>query len=205
MNKVNYQKKLEETIENVKAQDKKPTLLLHACCGPCSSYVLEYLSNVFEIAVLFYNPNIQSEEEYLKRAHELERLIDECGFSDDIKLKVIDYDDSEFYETVNGLEDCPEGGERCFKCYELRLREAAKVAKDGNFDYFTTTLSISPLKNADKLNEIGASLSDEFEVEYLFSDFKKNNGYQRSIELSKQFDLYRQNFCGCVYSLRDGR
>lgn len=205
MNKVNYQKKLEETIENVKAQDKKPTLLLHACCGPCSSYVLEYLSNVFEITVLFYNPNIQSEEEYLKRAHELERLIDECGFSDDIKLKVIDYDDSEFYETVNGLEDCPEGGERCFKCYELRLREAAKVAKDGNFDYFTTTLSISPLKNADKLNEIGASLSDEFEVEYLFSDFKKNNGYQRSIELSKQFDLYRQNFCGCVYSLRDGR
>lgn len=205
MNKVNYQKKLEETIENVKAQDKKPTLLLHACCGPCSSYVLEYLSNVFEITVLFYNPNIQSEEEYLKRAHELERLIDECGFSDDIKLKVIDYDDSEFYETVKGLEDCPEGGERCFKCYELRLREAAKVAKDGDFDYFTTTLSISPLKNADKLNEIGASLSDEFEVDYLFSDFKKNNGYQRSIELSKQFDLYRQNFCGCVYSLRDGR
>lgn len=205
MNKVNYQKKLEDTIENVKAQDKKPTLLLHACCGPCSSYVLEYLSNVFEITVLFYNPNIQSEEEYLKRAHELERLIDECGFSDDIKLKVIDYDDSEFYETVKGLEDCPEGGERCFKCYELRLREAAKVAKDGEFDYFTTTLSISPLKNAEKLNEIGANLSDEFEVDYLFSDFKKNNGYQRSIELSKQFDLYRQNFCGCVYSLRDGR
>lgn len=205
MNKVNYQKKLEETIENVRAQDKKPTLLLHACCGPCSSYVLEYLSNVFEITVLFYNPNIQSEEEYLKRAHELERLIDECEFSDDIKLKVLDYDDSEFYETVKGLEDCPEGGERCFKCYELRLREAAKVAKDSKYDYFTTTLSISPLKNADKLNEIGAKLSDEFEIDYLFSDFKKNNGYQRSIELSKQFDLYRQNFCGCVYSLRDGR
>lgn len=200
MNKINYQKELDKIIEKNKANGNKPTLLLHACCAPCSSYVLEYLHNYFEITVDFYNPNIYPKEEYEYRSEEIKRLIKEMNLDDKIELIVDEYYPDEFFNMAKGLEKEPEAGKRCFKCYELRLRRTAELAKERGFDYFTTTLSISPLKNADKLNEIGKKLSDEYNVPYLFSDFKKKNGYKRSIELSKEYNLYRQNFCGCVYS-----
>ena len=161
MNKVNYQKILEQTIEKNERENRVPMLLLHSCCAPCSSYCLEYLSNYFKITV---------------------------------------FEKERFYEMAKGLEDCPEGGERCFLCYELRLREAAELAKKMQMDYFTTTLSISPLKNAEKLNEIGDALAEEYSIAYLNSDFKKKNGYKRSVELSEQYGMYRQYYCGCVFS-----
>ena len=179
-----------------------PRLLLHSCCAPCSSYVLEYLSNYFEITDFFYNPNITSEEEYRHRADELQRLIDRMPHKYPVTFVEGPYDKAVFFEAVKGLENEPEGGERCFACYELRLREAAKLAAAGGYDYFTTTLSISPLKNAEKLNEIGERLSAEYGVKHLPSDFKKRGGYQRSIELSREYELYRQNYCGCVFSRR---
>ena len=177
-----------------------PSLLLHACCAPCSSYCLEYLSQYFSITVLFYNPNISPETEYNKRVDEIRRLIDGLPVNNKVSLIEGRYLPSEFYNSVKGLEKEPEGGKRCHVCYELRLREAAITAKELGFDYFTTTLSISPLKDAEKLNEIGKKLSDEYGVAYLYSDFKKKNGYKRSIELSREYNLYRQNFCGCVFS-----
>ncbi|MBQ7104913.1 MAG: epoxyqueuosine reductase QueH [Bacilli bacterium] len=198
---MNYQLKLEEILKENK--DKTPTLLLHSCCAPCSSYVLEYLTNFFQITILFYNPNISSEKEYLKRLNELKRLVKEMPHSNKIEIVEGRYDNKEFLEISKGLEDLKEGGERCFKCYRLRQEEAAKYAKENNFDYFTTTLSISPHKNAEKLNEIGKELSEIYQVSYLYADFKKKGGYQRSIELSKKYDLYRQDFCGCIYSKRD--
>lgn len=198
---MNYQLKLEEILKENK--DKTPTLLLHSCCAPCSSYVLEYLTNFFHITILFYNPNISSEKEYLKRLNELKRLVKEIPHSNKIEIVEGRYDNKEFLEISKGLEDLKEGGERCFKCYRLRQEEAAKYAKENNFDYFTTTLSISPHKNAEKLNEIGKELSEMYQVNYLYADFKKKGGYQRSIELSKKYDLYRQDFCGCIYSKRD--
>ncbi len=198
---MNYQLKLEEILKENK--DKTPTLLLHSCCAPCSSYVLEYLTNFFHITILFYNPNISSEKEYLKRLNELKRLVKEIPHSNKIEIVEGRYDNKEFLEISKGLEDLKEGGERCFKCYRLRQEEAAKYAKENNFDYFTTTLSISPHKNAEKLNEIGKELSNVYQVNYLYADFKKKGGYQRSIELSKKYDLYRQDFCGCIYSKRD--
>lgn len=198
---MNYQLKLEEILKENK--DKTPTLLLHSCCAPCSSYVLEYLTNFFQITILFYNPNISSEKEYLKRLNELKRLVKEIPHSNKIEIVEGRYDNKEFLEISKGLEDLKEGGERCFKCYRLRQEEAAKYAKENNFDYFTTTLSISPHKNAEKLNEIGKELSEIYQVSYLYADFKKKGGYQRSIELSKKYDLYRQDFCGCIYSKRD--
>lgn len=199
MNKRNYQRELEQLISAIEP-GRVPTLLLHACCAPCSSYCLEYLSQYFSITVLFYNPNISPETEYNKRVDEIRRLIDELPVKNKVSLIEGRYLPSEFYNSVKGLEDEPEGGKRCHVCYELRLREAAITAKELGFDYFTTTLSISPLKDAEKLNEIGKRLSDEYGVAYLYSDFKKKNGYKRSVELSREYKLYRQNFCGCVFS-----
>lgn len=197
MNKVNYQKELDKLIDSL---TYTPTLLMHSCCAPCSSYCLEYLSNYFNITILYYNPNISPESEYIKRVEEQKKLISELPAKNPIKFIEGKYEPYLFYNTVKGYENEPEGGARCFLCYELRLREAAIIAKQNNFDYFTTTLSISPLKNADKLNEIGKKLSDEYGISYLYSDFKKKNGYKRSIELSREYNLYRQSFCGCVFS-----
>ncbi|NLJ90541.1 MAG: epoxyqueuosine reductase QueH [Clostridiales bacterium] len=200
MNKINYQKILDKLIEQIKDKEEAPSLLLHSCCAPCSSYVLEYLSNYFNITIFFYNPNISYKEEYELRIEEQKRLISSLEVKYPIKFMVGNYEPELFYNIAKGYENVPEGGERCFRCYELRLEESARVAKDNNFDYFTTTLSISPLKNSTKLNEIGESLSKKYDIPYLFSDFKKKNGYKRSIELSKEHNLYRQDYCGCIYS-----
>lgn len=200
MNKINYQKILDEEINSIVKRNVTPTLLLHSCCAPCSSYVLEYLSEFFSITVLYYNPNIFPKEEYMYRIAEQQKLIDHLPVKNPIKLIGTDYTPNDFYEKVKGHEADREGGERCFICYELRLREAAKYALEGKFDYFTTTLSISPLKNAEKLNQIGEMIANEMGIKYLYSDFKKKNGYKRSTELSKEYGLYRQNYCGCVYS-----
>lgn len=195
--KINYQLELEKILQNIDLNNK-PTLLLHSCCGPCSSYVLEYLSKYFNITILYYNPNIDSEDEFNKRLEEQKRLINEM----DLNIEVIDgiYNYDDFNLAINGLEDEPEGGSRCFKCYRLRLLKTVEVARDNNFDYFGTTLSISPFKNANKLNEIGLELEKKYGIKYLLSDFKKKNGYVRSIELSRKYRLYRQDYCGCVYS-----
>lgn len=203
MNKRNYQKELDRLIENITKEGKVPRLFLHSCCAPCSSYVLEYLSEYFEITVFFYNPNISLEEEYRKRVEEIKRLVREMKLAHSVHIEEGSYDPQVFYERVKGMEKLPEGGERCFKCYRLRMEEAAKAARDGGYDYFTTTLSISPLKNAQKINEIGEELAETYGVAHLPSDFKKKNGYKRSIELSHEYDLYRQNYCGCVFSKRE--
>ena len=203
MNKINYQKKLEKTLENITKSDIKPSLLLHVCCAPCSSYVLEYLNKYFNITALFYNPNISTDEEYNHRAKELIRFINEKDFENPIKIVISDYIPQEFYDMAKGLEDCPEGGARCFKCYRLRLEQTAKMAKEEQFDYFTTTLSISPHKNAQWINEIGEKLAAQYEVKHLPSDFKKKGGYLRSIALSEEYHLYRQNYCGCVFSKKN--
>ncbi len=200
---MNYQKELDMLIKKLEGEGKVPRLLLHSCCAPCSSYVLEYLSNYFEITVLYYNPNIYPEMEYTKRIWEQQKLIDDLPVKYPISFIAGPYDKELFYEMAKGLEDVKEGGARCFQCYELRLRETAKIAKEAEFDYFTTTLSISPLKNAQKLNEIGMRLGEEYGVPYLVSDFKKKNGYKRSAELSKTYGLYRQDYCGCEYSMRE--
>lgn len=275
----NYQKELEKIIEKLMSErtldaqaamgEKQPQrLLLHSCCAPCSSYVLEYLRRFFEITVFYYNPNISMEPEYRKRVEEQKRLIaaynkmlgqaGTCILEDTQAVTVLgsdyeaqtepqdrlqiksqdglglepkgglqgrtelrmnqngnlsvlypieiiegDYEPERFFETVRGLEDCPEGGERCFKCYELRLRKTSQIAASGKYDYFATTLTISPLKNAHKLNEIGEKLAKECGVKWLPSDFKKKGGYQRSIELSKEYGLYRQDYCGCIYSKQE--
>lgn len=198
--KKNYQIMLDETLKSIIGNKKRPSLLLHACCAPCSSYVLEYLTEYFDITVFFYNPNITEQQEYNKRAHEIERFISELPRKNEIKLVYGKYDPAAFLLIAKGLEDLPEGGKRCFKCYYLRLRETALEAKKSGFDYFTTTLSVSPHKNAQILNTIGSRLADELGVCYLFSDFKKKNGYKRSCELSETYGLYRQNYCGCVFS-----
>lgn len=200
MNKPNYQSQLETLIEENRLRGITPSLFLHVCCAPCSSYVLEYLSEYFRITVFYYNPNISPEGEYLKRKAELNRLIGEMPFKNPVSVVDCDYDSNVFFESVKGLEHCPEGGERCFVCYELRLRKTAAKAKELGFDYFASTLSISPLKNAAKLNEIGQKLSTEYGVEWLPNDFKKREGYKRSIELSREYNLYRQDYCGCVFS-----
>ena len=200
---MNYQKELDRLIERLSKEGKVPKLLLHSCCAPCSSYVLEYLSNHFEITVFYYNPNIFPENEYTKRILEQQTLISDMKVKHPVSFLAGNYDRDRFFQIAEGLEHLREGGERCFKCYELRLEEAAKIAKDAGFDYFTTTLSISPLKNADKLNEIGTKLAYKYGVQYLQSDFKKKNGYKRSIELSSEYGLYRQDYCGCEYSFRD--
>lgn len=200
MNVINYQKEMEKIIEKNIKEGVRPTLLLHACCAPCSSYVLEYLEKYFDITVFFYNPNISSKEEYELRAQELKRFVAEKQFDNPVKVVIEEYNPDEFYSIVKGMEDYKEGGERCFICYGLRLEKTAEFAKEGQYDYFTTTLSISPLKNAEKLNQIGLKLEQKYGIKYLISDFKKKNGYKRSIELSKEYNLYRQNFCGCIFS-----
>lgn len=197
--KVNYKRLMDAEIETIKATDKKPTLLLHACCAPCSSAVLEVLSDVFDITLFFYNPNISPESEFNFRLDELKRLTGDMNLSD-IGIVVSEYNNSEFFEIAKGLENLAEGGARCKKCYRLRLSKSVEYAKANGFDYVTTTLSISPHKNADWLNEIGKELADSAEIKYLYSDFKKGEGYKRSCELSKLYNLYRQDYCGCIYS-----
>lgn len=200
MNKINYQKELDKIIQQLEREDITPSLLLHSCCAPCSSYVLEYLSQYFSVTVFYYNPNISKKEEYEKRKAEQIRLIGEMKTNNKVSFLDCDYNPAEFFDCAKGYENCTEGGERCFRCYRLRLEKTAQTAKNQNFDYFCTTLSISPLKNAQKINEIGFDVESEQGVKWLPSDFKKREGYKRSIELSRQFDLYRQNYCGCVYS-----
>jgi predicted adenine nucleotide alpha hydrolase (AANH) superfamily ATPase len=202
MNRRNYQKELDQIIVGLEEQKKVPRLLIHSCCAPCSSYVLEYLSQYFAITIYFYNPNIYPLEEYNRRVEEQEHLVAGMKFIHPVTVESGVYEPQEFYRIIKGFEKEPEGGERCFRCYELRLQEAAKIAQAERFDYFTTTLTISPLKNAEKLNEIGEKLAKEYHVSYLPSDFKKKNGYKRSVELSKEHGLYRQDYCGCVFSQR---
>lgn len=228
MNKINYSKELEKRIEEFQKKGEVPKLLLHACCAPCSSHCLEYLREFFDVTVFFYNPNITESEEYHKRVLEEKRLIeaynkqvDEQDFegmhSDEHarKIGIIEgeYDPKEYLDAVRGYEDIPEGGERCRKCFELRLRKTAEIAAKEGFEYFTTTLTISPLKNADVLNEVGVQAAEYVngkkasdgempgrEIAFLPSDFKKKEGYKRSIELSQKFGLYRQDYCGCGFS-----
>lgn len=194
---INYNLECEKILNSLNL-NKKKTLLLHSCCAPCSSAVLEKISKYFKITILFYNPNITDYSEYLKRKDELKRLIKEVGY--DIEVMDCDYDKEKFISMALGLENKKEGDIRCYKCYKLRLEKTALVAKENNFDYFTTTLSISPYKNSKWLNEIGKELSDKYKVNYLYADFKKKNGYKRSIELSNIYHLYRQDYCGCIYS-----
>ena len=208
MNQTNYQKELEKVLERISPKGNRedreiPTLFLHSCCAPCSSYVLEYLCAFFQITVFYFNPNISDTVEYKKRVEEQKRLIaayNREGKGYPISVIEGDYEPMVFFQMAKGLEDCPEGGERCFRCYGLRLEETAKRALEAGSDYFATTLTVSPLKNASKLNEIGQKLSEKYGVLWLPSDFKKKDGYKRSIELSAQYELYRQNYCGCVYS-----
>ncbi|MCC8073448.1 MAG: epoxyqueuosine reductase QueH [Clostridiales bacterium] len=200
MNKINYQNELDKIINANKREDLLPSLLLHSCCAPCSSYTIEYLSKYFLITVLYYNPNISPISEYEKRKAEQKRLIKEMKTENEVKFLDCDYNSEDFEKIAVGYEHCPEGGERCFRCYELRLDKTARLALENGFDYFCTTLSISPLKNAQKINEIGFAVSQKTGVKWLPSDFKKREGYKRSIELSRQYSLYRQNFCGCKYS-----
>lgn len=201
--KVNYQKELDKVLDGLEREGRVPRLLLHSCCAPCSSYVLEYLSEYFEITVFYYNPNIYPESEYCKRVAEQQMLIGKLKTAHPVSFMEGAYEKERFYQMAAGLEQVAEGGERCFGCYALRLGTAAKKAREGGFDYFTTTLSISPLKNAQKLNEIGIALGKEAGVSYLVSDFKKKNGYKRSVELSKEYGLYRQDYCGCRFSLEN--
>lgn len=206
MNKRNYQKELDAITKEIEESGNKPKLLLHVCCAPCSSYCLTYLSKYFDIVTDFYNPNIAPKEEFEKRAAEFERFVKAItvdGKSTDgnsIFVNIAEYDPERFYEMAKGLEEVPEGGERCFKCYRLRMEHAARRATEVKADYFTTTLSISPLKNAEKINEIGEELAEIYGVKHLPSDFKKKDGYKQSIELSAKYELYRQNYCGCVFS-----
>lgn len=200
MKQMNYQKQLEAVLAKHQAAGEVPSLLLHSCCAPCSSYCLEYLSNYFRITIFYYNPNIYPEEEYRMRVQEQKRFIEMLPAKYPVSFLEGDFETARFYETVKGYEDCKEGGERCFRCYRLRLEETAKLAKKLGMDYFTTTLSISPLKNAQKLNEIGEELGAIYEVAHLTADFKKKNGYKRSVELSNEYGMYRQYYCGCVYS-----
>ncbi len=209
--KRNYQKEMEQVINNLQGKESAPTLLLHSCCAPCSSYVLQYLSHYFQITVFYYNPNIYPSEEYWKRVKEQEDFIkqfsgraggEQAAFYP-ISFLEGEFEQNRFYEAVKGLEHLPEGGERCFRCYGLRLRKAAEYAKRLHMDYFTTTLSISPLKNAGKLNEIGEQLAQEYGISYLCSDFKKKDGYKQSVALSKEYGMYRQDYCGCVFSKQE--
>lgn len=202
MNRRNYQKELEKLLTQLRGQEGKH-LFLHSCCAPCSSYVLEYLSPHFQITVFYYNPNITASAEYFKRVEEQKRLIEILNQKEGhFPIQVVegDYRPKDFLDVAEGLEDCPEGGERCFACYRLRLEETAKRAKEYDADYFATTLTISPLKNAEKLNALGEELSIDYQVPWLPSDFKKKEGYKRSIELSAEYDLYRQDYCGCAFS-----
>lgn len=201
--KENFQLQTDKIIQSHVSAGEVPTLVLHSCCAPCSSYVLEYLSEFFKITVFYYNPNIYPDEEYFHRVREQQEFITKLPAKNPIDFIEGDFNKESFYNMARGKENIREGGERCFGCYELRLRETARVARERGADYFCTTLSISPLKNAEKLNEIGQALAYEYGVKYLPSDFKKRNGYKRSVELSHEYGIYRQDYCGCVFSIRD--
>lgn len=196
MNAINYDARMQAIAEK---EGNGKRLLLHACCAPCSSACLERLKEYFRTTVLFYNPNIE-DEEYFKRKDELVRLINATGWA---HIEDCDHDTGEFYDRIKGLENCTEGGERCLKCFELRLEKTAERAAKQGYDYFATTLTLSPLKNAEAINSIGYALAEKHKIAWLPSDFKKRNGYLRSLQLSKQYGLYRQNYCGCVYSMRN--
>ena len=200
MNKRNYQRELDKLIDGFIKEDVRPSLLLHVCCAPCSSYCLEYLSKYFDISILFYNPNIDDKDEYELRKQEEIRLIGEMKLDNPVSFLDIDHETDKFLSAVKGLETEKEGGKRCAVCFGLRLDKTAEVAHLNGFDYFTTSLTISPLKNASLLNEIGEAKADKYKVKFLPSDFKKKEGYKRSIELSKEYNLYRQNYCGCSFS-----
>ena len=197
---INYGKELEIILDNIKSNNVVPRLLLHSCCAPCSSYVIEYLSDYFDISILYYNPNISPIEEYLKRKEEQIRLIKSFNAKNKLDIIDCDYDNDIYEEKIRGLENEPERGNRCTVCFNLRLDKTANMAKKLNYDFFATTLTVSPYKNSNLINEIGLSLQERYNIKYLVSDFKKKNGYKRSIELSKKYNLYRQNFCGCKYS-----
>ena len=199
---MNYQLELEKILKNIIEENKLPKLLLHACCAPCSSYVLEYLSKYFEITILYYNPNIYPETEYLRRKEELEKFLIEFKCINKVELVQMNYDQKEYYQAIKGLETLGEKSKRCYNCYKLRMERACLYAKNNNFDYFTTTLSISPYKVSSWINEIGENLGKEYNIKYLYSDFKKKNGYKRSLELSRKYNLYRQDYCGCKFSIR---
>lgn len=205
--KVNYQKILDKITDKIEKEcaegENRPALFLHACCAPCSSYVLEYLTKYFKITIFYYNPNITPETEYTKRVKELQRFIHEAGYEEDVTFVEGDYDPQVFFDMARGMEDLPERGLRCYHCYALRMEEAAKKAAEMGADYFSTTLSISPHKNAQWINEIGEKLADKYGVKHLPSDFKKKGGYLRSIALSEEYHLYRQDYCGCLFSKRD--
>lgn len=197
----NYSKTMEKHLESLKIANSKPSLLLHSCCGPCSSIALERLTNYFNVTLLFYNPNIQPKEEFFKRQSEQQKLINIAGYN--INIITPKYNEQEFLEYVKDLESLPEGSFRCQKCFELRLKRTAKIAKDINSNYFTTTLTTSPHKDARVINQIGLNVAKDNDVEFLCADFKKKDGYKRSIELSKKYELYRQNYCGCLFSLKN--
>ena len=203
MVKINYQKELDKLIAEFEKEGRVPSLLLHSCCGPCSSYCIEYLSQFFNITVFYYNPNIYPDEEYYLRVKEQQRFINQFPTKHKVSFIEGDYDTDSFYSIAKGLENEPEKGARCHKCYELRLTRTAEVAKEKGFDFFTTTLTISPMKDSQLLNEIGLKVADKVGVNWLVSDFKKKEGYKRSTEISKEYDMYRQDYCGCVYSYRD--
>lgn len=198
--KKNYQKELDKIIEGLKGT---PRLLLHSCCGPCSSYILEYLTKFFEIDLLYYNPNIYPEEEYWRRLEEQKEVIERIKKRNPIHIIEGNFEPKVFYDAVKDFQELGEGSQRCFECYRFRLEEAANIGSERGCDYFTTTLSISPYKNAQKLNEIGIEMEEKYGIKYLLSDFKKKGGYQRSIQLSKVYDLYRQDYCGCVFSKKE--
>ena len=201
MGKINYNLKMEEIIKNIKKEDKRPRLLLQVCCAPCSSSVLTRLREYFDIDIYYYNPNIYPISELNKRVETVKKLVDDMEL--DSKVIFPENDPKDFYSYVDKRSEDHEGGESCYKCYELRLKKACQYAKENSYDYFTTTLSISPYKNSTWLNEIGENLEDEFGIKYLYSDFKKKNGYKDSIDLSKKYDLYRQDYCGCIFSFRE--
>ena len=203
MSKIRYDLLMEQEIARLRQRGERPSLLLHVCCAPCSTACLEKLTDAFQVTCFYYNPNIYPEEEYSRRVAEQRRFISELPAKNPIALTVGDYDPQEFYTAVKGLEQIPEGGERCFACYRLRLERTARLAEERGFEYFTTTLSISPYKNAPKLNEIASELAGIYRVKALPSDFKKREGYKRSVELSKQYGLYRQDYCGCIFSQRE--
>ena len=194
---MNYQKLLDETLEKIKLENNIPSLLLHACCAPCSSYVLEYLSKYFNITIYYYNPNIHPIDEYTRRIEELRKFLKEYKTKNKVELIEEKYDTKDYYLAIKGLETLPERSEKCYKCYEFRMKKAAQYAKENKFDYFTTTLSISPYKNANWINDIGKNLEKEYGIKYLYADFKKKDGYKRSLELSREYNLYRQDYCGC--------
>lgn len=199
--KRNLSKELDRMICSISAEGIVPKLLLHSCCAPCSSYVIEYLSQYFAITVFYYNPNISEREEYMKRVEEQKRFISEFPAKNKVSFIEGSYEPDAYYAAVKGFEKCPEGGDRCFICYRMRLEATAELAAQmGTFDYFTTTLSISPLKNSAMLNSIGYELGQKYGISYLLSDFKKKEGYKRSVELSSEYNLYRQNYCGCIFS-----